>query len=100
MSNTIDENLKPSHKGFTSKATNWQIVHTETYPSKELAMQREKQLKSWKSNTNVFYIICQYFINLIPNAFGSKSGLKNSSSVAQLNRASRHWCREGFRFES
>ena len=22
--------------------------------------------------TNVIYIICQYFINLIPNAFGSK----------------------------
>jgi len=37
------------HKGFTSKATDWQIVHTETFPSKALAMQREKQLKSWKS---------------------------------------------------
>jgi hypothetical protein len=24
------------------------------------------------SYTNVIYIICQYFINLIPNAFGSK----------------------------
>ena len=95
MSNTIEVNLKPSHKGFTSKATNWQIVHTETFPSKVLAMQREKQLKGWKSNTNVIYVICQYFINLFPNAFVSKSGLKNSSSVAQLNRALRT-CSERF----
>ena len=57
MSNTIEVNLKPSHKGFTSKATDWQIVHTETYPSKELAIQREKQLKSWKSKIRIEELI-------------------------------------------
>ena len=46
-----------SHKGFTSKATDWQIVHTETFPSKALAMQRENQLKSWKSKTRIEELI-------------------------------------------
>ena len=45
------------HKGFTSKATDWQIVYTETFPSKTLAMQREKQLKSWKSKIRIEELI-------------------------------------------
>ena len=45
------------HKGFTSKATDWQIVYTETFPSQELAMQREKQLKNWKSKIRIEELI-------------------------------------------
>jgi putative endonuclease len=45
------------HKGFTSKATDWQIVYTEAFPSQELAMQREKQLKNWKSKIRIEELI-------------------------------------------
>ncbi|MFD1629508.1 GIY-YIG nuclease family protein [Pseudopedobacter beijingensis] len=40
-----------SHKGFTGKASDWQLVYTEIYEEKSEAMKRERELKSWKSRS-------------------------------------------------
>ena len=45
------------HKGFTSKAKDWKIVHVENYENKQEAMMREKQLKNWKSKTRIQELI-------------------------------------------
>jgi putative endonuclease len=66
------------HKGFTSKAKDWVIVHIEQFASKAEAMKREKQIKRWKSNIRIKELIVR----------------------SQLNEASRPTGREGFRFES
>jgi putative endonuclease len=34
-----------SSKGFTSKAKDWKIVYTESFPTKSQAMLREKEIK-------------------------------------------------------
>jgi len=47
-----EERLKrhnSSNKGFTSTGKPWVIKYTESFDSKELALKRETQLKSWKS---------------------------------------------------
>jgi putative endonuclease len=38
-----------NHKGFTGGKGDWVIVYFEKYSSKILAMQREKEVKNWKS---------------------------------------------------
>jgi putative endonuclease len=38
-----------SKKGFTSKAKDWKIVYTESFPTKNMAMLREKEIKRWRS---------------------------------------------------
>ena len=48
----IQQRLKDhfsNHKGFTSKAKDWKIVHLESFKSKKEAMHRERQIKKWKS---------------------------------------------------
>ncbi len=51
-----------SHKGYTAKAKDWEIVYTETFNTKYEAMQREKQLKSWKSKIRIKELIMQKII--------------------------------------
>jgi putative endonuclease len=38
-----------NHKGFTGKVNDWQLKYTEQFEGKELAMKREKEIKSKKS---------------------------------------------------
>ncbi len=38
-----------NHKGFTGGIADWNLFYFETFESKQLAMMREKQIKSWKS---------------------------------------------------
>ena len=45
------------HKGYTGKASDWCIVYTEAFPTKEQAHQREMQIKSWKSRRAVENLI-------------------------------------------
>lgn len=45
------------HKGFTSKTKDWQVVYNEMYSLKSEAMQREKQLKNWKSHLRIQELI-------------------------------------------
>ena len=37
------------HKGFTHGVKDWEIVYTEQFQTKQEAMKREKQIKSWKN---------------------------------------------------
>ena len=37
------------HKGYTSQARDWELVHSESFASKSEALKREKQLKGWKN---------------------------------------------------
>jgi putative endonuclease len=37
------------HKGFTGKTGDWKLVYQEGFILKVEAMNREKQIKSWKS---------------------------------------------------
>ena len=56
----IEERLSKhlaNHKGYTAKAKDWQLVYREIFESKQEAMQREKQLKGWKSNKRIKELI-------------------------------------------
>jgi putative endonuclease len=44
-------------KGFTGSVNDWKVVYTENYPTKELAYQRELQIKSWKSRMKIQELI-------------------------------------------
>ncbi len=44
-------------KGFTGTTNDWSIVYTETYSSKEEAVNRELQIKSWKSRKKIQELI-------------------------------------------
>ena len=57
---TPQERLKKhltNHSGFTAKAKDWEIVYTEEFQSKTLAMRREKLIKSWKSRQQIEILI-------------------------------------------
>ena len=45
------------HKGFTSRAKDWQSVYKEVYKEKSEALKREKQLKAWKSKVRIKQLI-------------------------------------------
>jgi putative endonuclease len=44
-------------KGFTGSVDDWKVVYTENYQTKELAHQRELQIKSWKSRMKIQELI-------------------------------------------
>jgi putative endonuclease len=46
-----------NHKGFTGKFQDWKLVYRETYPSKQLAYAREREVKSWKSRSRIEKLI-------------------------------------------
>ena len=46
-----------NHKGYTSQVKDWQMLYTETYPSNEMAIKREKQIKNWKSKKRIQELI-------------------------------------------
>jgi putative endonuclease len=46
-----------NHKGFTAKAKDWDIVHVEKFESKKEAIDRERQIKKWKSRKMVEQLI-------------------------------------------
>ncbi|MUP46593.1 GIY-YIG nuclease family protein [Gramella sp. BOM4] len=46
-----------NHKDFTSKAKDWKLVYTEKFPTKELALVREKEIKNWKSRRMIEKLI-------------------------------------------
>ena len=45
------------HKGYTSKANDWELVYSETYNSKPEAYARERQIKKWKSRVMIEKLI-------------------------------------------
>ncbi|HLP64534.1 GIY-YIG nuclease family protein [Flavobacterium sp.] len=44
-------------KGFTGNTNDWKVVYTENYSSKEEALKRELQIKSWKSRIKIQELI-------------------------------------------
>ncbi len=51
-SDKIEERLRrhnSEHKGFTGAASDWVVVYFEVYSTKSEAMQREREIKAWKS---------------------------------------------------
>ena len=45
------------HKGFTGKIDDWKLVYQEQYESKELAYERERQIKKWKNRKRIEALI-------------------------------------------
>ena len=45
------------HNGFTGKCSDWKIVYTEVYPSKEEAYARERLVKKWKNRVRIMELI-------------------------------------------
>ncbi|WP_454046598.1 GIY-YIG nuclease family protein [Chryseobacterium sp. Marseille-Q8038] len=59
-SESLQERLRKhlsDHKGFTSKAKDWVIVHFETFDSKSHAYKREREIKAWKSKSKIQKLI-------------------------------------------
>ena len=46
-----------NHKGFTGKANDWKLVHSESYDTKTEAYARERQVKKWKNRRNIESLI-------------------------------------------
>jgi putative endonuclease len=59
-SSNPEERLKKhlaNHKGFTSKAKDWEICYIESFATKVLALKREMQIKSWKSKIRIRQLV-------------------------------------------
>jgi putative endonuclease len=46
-----------NHKGFTSKAKDWQLRYQEVFGTKTEALTREKHIKRWKSRKMIEKLI-------------------------------------------
>jgi putative endonuclease len=59
---TLENRLRKhnsNHKGFTGKNDDWKIVYAEEFDSKQPAMQREIEIKKWKSRKRIELLISQ-----------------------------------------
>ncbi|HAV02945.1 MAG TPA: excinuclease ABC subunit C [Chryseobacterium sp.] len=59
-SELVEERLRKhlsNHSGFTAKTKDWKIVHTEQFENKSEALQREKEIKNWKSKSRILKLI-------------------------------------------
>ena len=60
--NDIEERIRKhnsKHKGFTGKENDWRLVYSESYPTKETAYAREREIKKWKSRTMLERLIAK-----------------------------------------
>ncbi|MBX9887429.1 MAG: GIY-YIG nuclease family protein [Flavobacteriaceae bacterium] len=46
-----------SHKGFTGRAKDWEVVYFELTGDKTKAILREKEIKNWKSSVKIIELI-------------------------------------------
>jgi len=56
----LEERLRKhntNNKSFTGKTNDWKIVYSEVFGSKAEAMDREKQIKNWKSRKRIESLI-------------------------------------------
>jgi len=56
----LEERLRrhlSSHKGFTNRAKDWEIVYFESYEKKTEAILREQEIKKWKSKIKILELI-------------------------------------------
>ncbi len=57
---SLEERVKKhntNHSGFTGSVNDWRLVYQEEYETKELAFQREMQIKKWKNRKRVEALI-------------------------------------------
>ncbi len=47
------------HKGFTGGVGDWELKYFETFDSKDLAANREREIKGWKSRKLIEKLITQ-----------------------------------------
>ena len=48
----VEERLRrhlSAHKGFAARAKDWEIVYSELFDQKSLAIAREQEIKKWKN---------------------------------------------------
>jgi putative endonuclease len=56
----LEERLRKhnsKHRGFTGKASDWEVVYLEDFDTIHEAQSREKQIKSWKSRKEIEKLI-------------------------------------------
>jgi len=56
----LEERLRKhnsNHKGYTGGLGDWKMVYEENFELKEIASQREKQIKAWKSRKMIEKLI-------------------------------------------
>lgn len=46
-----------SKKGFTSRASDWELKYFESFATRSLALRREKAIKNWKSRLMIEKLI-------------------------------------------
>ena len=59
-SELLEERLRKhnsNHKGFTGRFNDWKVIYSESFSTKELAYQRERDVKSWKSRIRIERLI-------------------------------------------
>ena len=52
-----------NHKGFTGGVGDWELKHSEEYSTKEDALKREKEIKSWKSRKLIEKLISGAYLS-------------------------------------
>lgn len=45
------------HRGYTGGAGDWELVYSESYPSKSAAQLQEREMKRWKSRKRIVGLI-------------------------------------------
>ena len=56
----LEERLRrhlSAHKGFTARAKDWEVVYSELFDQKSLAIAREQEIKKWKSKAKIEALI-------------------------------------------
>ena len=56
LTGRLDRHLR-SKKGFTSKAKDWKLLYSEDFKLKREAIERERQIKKWKSRKMIESLI-------------------------------------------
>ena len=46
-----------NHKGFTGGVGDWKLLYSENYPTKQEALAREREIKSWKSSKRIAQLV-------------------------------------------
>ena len=56
LSERVAKHNRP-HRGYTASKQPWKLVYNEEYATKKEAMNREKEIKSWKSHQRIEELI-------------------------------------------
>ncbi len=46
-----------NHKGFTGNTSDWIVIYHEEFQTKKEAMDREREIKAWKSKARILALI-------------------------------------------